>query len=144
MTYYLGPWQYLLRRRRVRADVRGVVGPSDAVIFRVGSQVAACLEPHLRRTGHGPTALEVVSDPYDNFAPGAVRASAAPVLPLVVPTPTPSACAPGPAGHSTSRIRPCSVGILAPAYSTGVSDVELPESAIAVQGSLDRAASPGR
>jgi glycosyltransferase involved in cell wall biosynthesis len=71
VTYYLGPWQYLLRRRRVLSDVRGVVGPSDAVILRVGSQVAACLEPQLRREGR-PYGLEVVGDPYDVFAPGAI------------------------------------------------------------------------
>jgi len=72
VTYYLGPWQYLRCRRRILADVRGVVGPSDAVILRVGSQVAACLEPQLRRSGR-PYAVEVVSDPYDVFSPGAVR-----------------------------------------------------------------------
>ena len=38
VTYYLGPWQYLRCRRRILADVRGVVGPSDAVILRVCSQ----------------------------------------------------------------------------------------------------------
>ncbi len=48
VTYYLGPWQYLLRRRRILADLRGAVGPSDAVIPRVDSQIAACLETHLR------------------------------------------------------------------------------------------------
>src|SRR5512135_489437 len=72
VTYYLGPWQYLLRRHRVRADVRGVVGPSDAVILRVGSQVAACLGPSLRQAGH-PYGVEVVVDPHGVYAPGAVR-----------------------------------------------------------------------
>jgi len=71
VTYYLGPWQYLRCRRRILADVRGVVGPSDAVILRVCSQVAACLEPQLRRGGR-PYGVEVVGDPYDVFAPGAV------------------------------------------------------------------------
>jgi len=72
VTNYLGPWQYLRRRRRVLADVRGVVGPSDAVILRVGSQIATCLEPHARRLDR-PYGVEVVTDPYDGFAPGAVR-----------------------------------------------------------------------
>ncbi|MGA7498844.1 MAG: glycosyltransferase family 4 protein, partial [Isosphaeraceae bacterium] len=71
VTHYLGPWQYLLRRHRVRSDVRSAMGPSDAVILRVGSQIAACLEPQLRRTRR-PYGVEVVGDPYDVFAPGAV------------------------------------------------------------------------
>ncbi|HKM52365.1 MAG TPA: glycosyltransferase family 4 protein [Isosphaeraceae bacterium] len=72
VTYYLGPWQYLRRRRRVLADVRGVLGPSDAVILRVGSQIADCLEPQIRRGGR-PYGVEVVGDPYDVFAPGSVE-----------------------------------------------------------------------
>jgi len=43
VTFCRGPWQYLKRRRRILADVRGLVEPSDAVILRVGSQIAACL-----------------------------------------------------------------------------------------------------
>ena len=71
LTYYVGPWQYLQRRHRILAELRGVVGPSDAVILRVVSQVANCLEPQLRRAGR-PYGVEVVGDPYDVFAPGAV------------------------------------------------------------------------
>ncbi len=72
VTYYVGPWQYLQRRHRVLSDVRGAMAPTDAVILRVGSQVAACLESQLRRSGR-PYAVEVVCDPYDVFSPGAVR-----------------------------------------------------------------------
>ena len=104
VTYYLGPWQYLRRRRRIRADVRGVLGPSDAVILRVCSQVAACLEPQLRRGGR-PYGVEVVGDPYDVFAPGAVvhplRRSSAGGSPRQLRR----QCA-GPAGPFTSRTGP--------------------------------------
>ncbi len=75
MTYYRGPWQYFKCRRSISADLRGVVGPSDSVILRVGSHVAGCLERELCRSGH-PYGVEVVNDPYDAFSPGAI------VLPL--------------------------------------------------------------
>ena len=55
VTYYLGPWEYLRRRRRIRADVRGVVGPSDAVILRVGRRSPPAWSRSYAEGG-GPTA----------------------------------------------------------------------------------------
>jgi len=137
VTYYRGPWQYLLRRHRVRADVLGVVGPSDAVIFRVSSQIAACLESTLRRTGH-PYGLEVVNDPYGNFSPGAIRNPLRPFFHWWFPRQLRRMCT-GACGalyvtdQALQHRYPC------PAYSVGVSDVELPESAIALRSrSIDR------
>jgi len=72
VPHYLGPWQYLRRLQRVQCAARNAVGASDAVILRVSSQIAACIESQLRRTGH-PYGVEVVGDPYDTFAPGAMR-----------------------------------------------------------------------
>jgi glycosyltransferase involved in cell wall biosynthesis len=48
------------------------MGERDAVILRVGSQLATCMAPALWRTGR-PYGLEVVGDPHDAFAPGAIR-----------------------------------------------------------------------
>lgn len=72
VPYYLGPWQYLQRARQVRRAAGNAVGSSDAVILRVPSTIAACIEPLLRQTDH-PYGVEVVGDPYDVFAPGAIR-----------------------------------------------------------------------
>src|SRR5262245_2627324 len=58
IPYYLGPKQYLLRRRQVRHAARSAVGVCDAVIMRIGSQIAVCIEAALRRTGH-PYGVEV-------------------------------------------------------------------------------------
>jgi glycosyltransferase involved in cell wall biosynthesis len=69
---YVGPWQYLRRARQVRRAVAGGLGPGDAVILRVSSQLAAVLEALLRPAGR-PYGVEVIGDPYDVFAPGAVR-----------------------------------------------------------------------
>lgn len=72
VPYYLGPWQYLLKSRQVRRAVQEVVRPRDAVILRLPSQLAACLDYDLEKTGQ-PYGVEVVGDPYDVFSPGAVR-----------------------------------------------------------------------
>lgn len=69
---YVGPQQYLLKARAVRRAVRGAIGERDAVILRVPSQLAATAYPMLLRKGQ-PYAVEVVGDPYDSLAPGAVR-----------------------------------------------------------------------
>ncbi|MGB3203540.1 MAG: hypothetical protein WBB28_00985 [Crinalium sp.] len=69
---YLGPWQYLLKASQVQQAAINAIGAADAVIFRVPSQLATCIEPVLRSQGH-PYAVEVVADPYDVFSPGAFR-----------------------------------------------------------------------
>jgi glycosyltransferase involved in cell wall biosynthesis len=72
IPYYIGPWQYLQKANLVQKATREAVGEKDAVIFRVGSNLANAVEPILRRNGH-PYAVEVVADPYDVFAPGSVK-----------------------------------------------------------------------
>lgn len=72
VPYYIGPWQYLLRCHRVRQAVRSALGPADAVLIRGGSPIADSIEAPLRRTGR-PFGLEVLGDPYEALAPGAVR-----------------------------------------------------------------------
>src|SRR4051794_33068389 len=63
VPYYLGPWQYLKSRRRVQRAVLEAIEPNDAVMLRVGSQVANCVFPMLRQTGR-PFGVEVVGDPW--------------------------------------------------------------------------------
>jgi glycosyltransferase involved in cell wall biosynthesis len=72
VPYYLGPWQYLAKAWQVHRALGQAMTDRDAIILRVGSHIAGCLEPALFRAGH-PYGLEVVSDPFDVFAPGAVR-----------------------------------------------------------------------
>lgn len=71
VPYYHGPWQYLLRAHAVRRAVAAWVRQEDAILLRSG-QIGNCLARVLRRDGH-PYALEVIGDPYDTFAPGAVE-----------------------------------------------------------------------
>ncbi|MBO3460073.1 glycosyltransferase family 4 protein [Aetokthonos hydrillicola Thurmond2011] len=72
VPYYIGPWQYLQRFHQVKRVAKNAVGAEDAVILRVGSPIAALIQPFLHRSGH-PYGVEVVADPYDAFAPGSVK-----------------------------------------------------------------------
>ncbi|MBA3942954.1 MAG: glycosyltransferase family 4 protein [Herpetosiphonaceae bacterium] len=72
IPYYVGPRQYVLVMRQVRRAVREAVTDGDAVIVRLSSAIASPLLSMLRTTGH-PYGAEVVGDPYDVFAPGAVK-----------------------------------------------------------------------
>ncbi len=72
LPYYIGPKGYLRSLPALRRALRAAVGPGDAVLMRVPSAIAAQLLPALKRTGH-PYGVEVLGDPYDVFAPGAVR-----------------------------------------------------------------------
>lgn len=68
---YVGPLQYLHRIKAVHNAVRQGLGSTDAVILRVGSQIATSAESALR--GGRPFGLEVIGDPYNVFAPGASK-----------------------------------------------------------------------
>jgi glycosyltransferase involved in cell wall biosynthesis len=72
VPYYVGPWQYVKVRSRVRSVVRSALASDDAVLCRVGSRVATDLLPLLWRHDR-PYGLEVVGDPYEAFAPGAIK-----------------------------------------------------------------------
>ncbi|HVR83715.1 MAG TPA: glycosyltransferase family 4 protein [Planctomycetota bacterium] len=69
---YVGPREYLFHRGAVHKAVREAFVPGDAVILRVGSVLADALLPRLSES-HYPYAVEVVSDPWDVFSPGAVH-----------------------------------------------------------------------
>jgi glycosyltransferase involved in cell wall biosynthesis len=69
IPWYVGPWDFLAKAWNVRRSVRRAIGPRDAVIMRLDSQLAAFMFPVFRRT-HRPYGVEVVADPHDVFAPG--------------------------------------------------------------------------
>ena len=127
VPYYIGPWQYLLQARQVQRAARKAVGPSDAVILRVGSQIAACIAPLLRQTGH-PYGVEVVADPYDVFASGSVKHPLRPFFRWWGPRKLRGQCAGACAAayvteNALQRRYPPAPG----AFSTHYSSVELPE-----------------
>jgi len=131
VPYYIGPWQYFCRRRAVIAAVRRALGPDDAVIMRVGSQLANCLFPVLHRAGR-PYGVEVVGDPWDVFSPGAVRH---PLRPLFrrysfwhLRSQCAHACA---AAYVTQYALQRRYPVHGNGYVTSYSSVELPQRAVA-------------
>lgn len=76
---YLGPAAYLRRRIALGRAIHKGAESTDAAILRVPSVIGSLLATSL--TQHGRQyALEVVGDPYDVFAPGAVRHPLRPLL----------------------------------------------------------------
>ncbi len=130
IPYYVGPWQYLLKARQVRLAARNAVGVNDAVIMRVSSSIANCIEPLLHETGH-PYGVEVVADPYDVFAPGSVKHPLSPFFRWWFPQQLRRHCAGACAaayvteGALQRRYPPHST-----AFSTHYSSIELPASAL--------------
>jgi glycosyltransferase involved in cell wall biosynthesis len=72
VPFYLGPLGYVRRAHQVRQAASRAVQAADAVILRVPSIIAATAERALRRNQR-PYGLEIIGDPYDWFAPGAVE-----------------------------------------------------------------------
>lgn len=123
---FRGPYQYLLKASEVRLVIEGALSPREAVILR-GGAIAMCMEPTVRRLGH-PYAVEVVADPYDNFAPGSFRTPLRPMFRYWfwyrLRRQCSSACAAAYVTASALQRRyPCG------GYSVGVSDVELSDDA---------------
>lgn len=69
---YQGPLQYLFRFWQVHSTARQAIHQAEAVILRIGSQIASSLEPLLFQKHH-PFGVEVVGDPYDFFAPSGIQ-----------------------------------------------------------------------
>lgn len=76
---YVGPLQHVARLRAVLAAIDHAAARDAAFIFRVPSIIATHACRALARRGH-PFALEVVGDPWDVFAAGAVDTPLRPFL----------------------------------------------------------------
>jgi glycosyltransferase involved in cell wall biosynthesis len=128
---YIGPLQYLVRARAVNRALRVAIQPDEAVIMRVSSHLANCLEPYLLSTAH-PFGLEVIGDPYEVFSPGAVSHPLRALLRWWFPRRLRAQCSAA-AGvayvtqRSLQKAYPCR------GYKDGLSDVELDDAAI-IQG----------
>ncbi|HTU17126.1 MAG TPA: glycosyltransferase [Gemmataceae bacterium] len=127
LPYYHGPWQYLRKARRVARTARGAIDREDAVILRVPAEVAQSVAMDFRRRGR-PYGVEVVSDPYEVFAPGSVPHPLRPFLRWYLPRQMRQQCAAAcgtayVSYHELPRRYPCPAGW---AY---YSDVLLPPAA---------------
>lgn len=124
---YHGPREFAGKILQVQRATRAAVQWGDAVIMRVSSTLAECIEPKLRSRGY-PYAVEVVADPYDVFAPGSVRHPLRPFLRWYAPLKLRRQCSRACAAAYVTRMAlqqryPC------PKSALGISDVELPDQA---------------
>jgi glycosyltransferase involved in cell wall biosynthesis len=69
VPYYIGPFQYLLRRHSVIRTLREAVRPDEAIILR-GGQLSVCLLSAMK--SRQPYAVEVGGDPHEVFTKGSV------------------------------------------------------------------------
>lgn len=72
LPYYEGPLQYLAVRRELRGSINNSMAYDGAVIMRLPSQLGTLAYRRLRQQRQ-PFGAEVVGDPFDVFAKGAVR-----------------------------------------------------------------------
>jgi len=72
LPYYLGPRQYLMKAGSIQMAVQQAIRTSEAIIFRAPSPLPTSAMPLLEQRLQ-PYGVEVVGNPYDVFAPGAVK-----------------------------------------------------------------------
>jgi len=124
---YTGPREYALRAAAVAAVARKAVKNGNAVLLRPPGETAGWVLWHMRKSGR-PYAVEVVGDPYDVFAPNAVRHPLRPVFrwwfTRVLKRQCANACA---AAYVTERALQQRYPPAPDALATHYSDIELPE-----------------
>ena len=102
VPHYIGPREYLRRRSEVKRSCLGAVKARDALICRLGSVLASHLLSDFWKCGR-PYGVEVVSNPYDAFAPGAIRHPLRPFFRWFFPRRMQMACARACAGAYVTR-----------------------------------------
>jgi len=129
----LGDWQgtrgLLAAWRRIGRVLDAELASADAVLLIAPGMLATLAHRRLVRAKR-PYGVEVVSDPYDAMAPSAMRHPLRPLLRWSATRQLQRLCATAAAAsyvtrETLQRRYPC------PAYSVGVSDVELPALAFA-------------
>ncbi len=82
IPYYLGPTQYLFKKFQINKTIRSVFLENhghSAFITRSPGNIASNLIKVLTKRRH-PFGMEVVGDPYDVFAPGAIKHPLRPIF----------------------------------------------------------------
>jgi glycosyltransferase involved in cell wall biosynthesis len=72
LPYYIGPFEYAKKARKLRHAMRDAITSDEAFILRVPGMIGSLAFKYLRKARY-PVGLEVVGDPHDVFAPGAAK-----------------------------------------------------------------------
>lgn len=126
---YVGPEQYLLNMREVAHRIRSWYADEDCFIARGPGAIGTRMIKELAKREH-PYGLEVVGDPRDVFSPDAVQHPLRPLFRWWFSRNLERQCARAAAAayvteYALQHRYPC------PAFTVGVSDVELPGAAFA-------------
>lgn len=134
---YKGPWQYAKRYPEVRRVAREYAQRFSCAIFRLPGATANIVCAEFAKTGK-PFAVEIVIDPWENFAPGSGTGILRPIIRWSWTSTVRRMCmkANG-ASYVTERYLqeryPCPAMQGRPGYFTGTySSVELPDAAFAL------------
>ena len=130
IPYFVGPAQYVAKRRSVKQALSSAIEPGDAVILRVPAwHLTGILATRLQQSGY-PYAVEVCGDAYDRLAPDAYRQLLRPLFRWWLTRRTQQVCRRAAGAlyvtdHALQKRYPAA----ATAHSVGCSDVALPEAA---------------
>lgn len=76
---YVGPWEYVRSFSRIRKLAREYAGRFPVAIFRLPGATANIMCKEFYKTGK-PFGVEIVVDPWENFAPGSIDSMLRPVI----------------------------------------------------------------
>jgi len=127
---YRGPEECLVKAQAIRCAARSAVQQAEVVILRVPGQMGATIWKQIRKRAQ-PFAVEVVADPYDVFAPRAIRHPLRAFFRWFSPRRLRQICSEAvAAAYVTESALQKRYPPHPNAYSIGCSDVELPDNAI--------------
>jgi len=132
IPYFLGPEQYMLRANQVRRAIQGHVRKTQAVIVRLSCTIGEITRRSL--ASEQPFGVEVVSDPFDVFAPGSVRHPLRAFFRWLYSRNLRKACAGAPAlSYVTEQALQKRYPPNAHAFCTSFSSIVLPEAAFSIE-----------
>jgi glycosyltransferase involved in cell wall biosynthesis len=124
LPYYVGPWEFLKNYSSIKKIIRKALVEAEAI------QLSDSLsDENWLLASQRPYGIEVISDPYDVFAPGSIRHPLRPFFRWWFKLQLQKQCAGACAAlyvtkEALQRRYPC------PNYSVGISDVDLPDQAL--------------
>jgi glycosyltransferase involved in cell wall biosynthesis len=137
LPYFVGPWEFAKNYRSLKSTVHKALAATDAIQLRIPCSIGSITYKSL--PPNKPFGVEVVADPYDVFAPGAVKHPLRPYFRWSFPRQLRRECADASAAlyvtqEALQKRYPCQH------YSVGVSDAELLEEMLV---STPRPVNPG-
>lgn len=129
LPFVRGAWGWARNLLALRKAARAAIEPTDAVMLRAPGEVACCVDTWLWSQKR-PYGVEVVGDPRELFAPGAVKSVFRPILRAIYPGRVRKECAQSAcAAYVTRETLQRSYPPPAGGFSTHYSSIELGDDA---------------